>query len=256
MKCFSLLIAILVAASSFTFSQPSKTVKTKRAAQKKRVKNSKPVKVSTIPDLPPLLPALDDEPPPPPPPKKIKVGKSLDWKVAKWKTVPIEKWGFRSLILPEELIGKPETIESQKNKDVTWTTFSRSWRTPTEDYTPPAFEVDLSVTTWDVDFAKLTGLRPEIATPENLIEAENNASEKLKNKAESPIEEAGFLEIDRLRGGFYRSKFGEDKNRLMTGWQTYRYFKNKAQLINISIVCGRDDLPQAMKIINSLKMSQ
>lgn len=166
-----------------------------------------------------------------------------------WRILQIKKWGVESLSLPAELTEESESTENQKNKDITWTDYSRSWEKPSGNEVLP-FEVNLSITTWDVDFAKVTGLSPEASKPENLVMLDHLANEKAKTN-EAPIEEAGYLELNGIRGSFFRAQYGEDRKRI--GWVTYRYFNNKAQRITISVVCAGNELQKSMMIIKSLR---
>jgi biopolymer transport protein ExbD len=167
-----------------------------------------------------------------------------------WKTVQIGKWSIESMSLPTELTKESESTESKKNKDVTWTDYSRSWEKPSKNI-KVRFDVNLSITTWDADFAKVLG-RKEFATPEDLLMHDHLANERAKTN-EDQVEEASYLELNGVRGSFFRATYGEDKNQIMAGWHTYRYYEGKAQRIDISIVCARSELQKAMMIIKSLK---
>ncbi len=115
------------------------------------------------------------------------------------------------------------------------------------------FEGYFSITTWNVDFAKGLDLRPEAATPENLLAVEHSSNVRRKNSGEEPIEEASALEVNGVKGNFFRAKYGENKSQIMMGWYTYRYYKNNAQKINITVICSKNDLQKSMQIIQSIK---
>ena len=161
------------------------------------------------------------------------------------KQVPIEKWGVQSVSFPKTgEMEAPQTSED-KNKDVTWTTYEVAWKDVSR-----RSEILFSVRTWNVDWPKVADLSAELATPENLMAAENSRSLEQKNSGE--LEDASAMEVGGLKGNFFRGKQGDDKDRIMTGWYTYRYYQNHAQKINIVAIGPRSELPTYMQVIQSI----
>lgn len=223
-KILFLLVAVLMAASSAVFSQARKTNK-KSSAKPQTVQRA-----------------------------KQSVNKTIN--SAGWKTVLIEKWGIESLSLPAKFVGEKESIVPEKNKDISWIYYSRNWTKPAGKRVLP-FEVNFHITTWDVDFTKITGLEPELATPENLLRHDHLYDEKAKTDGADPIiEEVKYLEIDGVRGSFYKSRHISDKRLVTAAWYTYRYYRNNAQKINFSVIAARSDLQEIMKILGSLKFQK
>jgi hypothetical protein len=71
------------------------------------------------------------------------------------KKVQIGLWGVVSVSAPAEYVELEEApaAESHKNNDVTWTEYTRGWEKAGE----VPRNMLLRVTTWDVDWAKVTG---------------------------------------------------------------------------------------------------
>jgi hypothetical protein len=170
------------------------------------------------------------------------------------KPVRIEKWGVKSLSLPADLVQIKETASPGNNHGVTFTEYSRFWRRPLKDKAGSAFDVNFFVTTWNHDFTKVTGLKPEAATPESLVMTEHQ--EDLKSIAGNtiPIEEAILLEVGGVRGSFAKLRFTGKENSVRVVWSTYRYFQSKAQRIFISITAPETELPKIMKVLHSLEL--
>jgi hypothetical protein len=106
------------------------------------------------------------------------------------------------------------------------------------------------ITNWDNDFPpEAGGVSPDVMLEQSYI-----ATERHKNSGE--IEELRYLELDGVKGVFFRAPNRQDKNRINLVWETVRYHKNKAQKLTISIYGGRSDLERLMRVINSVRLAQ
>jgi hypothetical protein len=166
---------------------------------------------------------------------------------ARLKPVTIEKWGVRSISLPAVEMEQPETTED-KNNDVSWTTYSLAWKGPAR-----SSEGLFTVRTWNTDFPKVTGLSAAVATPEFLMSFEH--SKDLSGKNSGEIEDASVMEVDGVKGNFFQGLQGGDKNRVMAGWSTYRYYQNHAQRISIVFTGPRTELGTYMTIMQSIRLT-
>ena len=160
------------------------------------------------------------------------------------KLVPIEKWGVQSVSFPSGEVDLPQTND-EKNNDVTWTTYELAWKDVSR-----RSEIVFSVRTWNVDWPKVTTLKPEVATPENLLSVENSMN--LDQKKSGQLEDASVLEVGGIKGNFFRAPQAGDKDRIMAVWYTYRYYENHAQKINVVATGPRSELPTYMKVIQSI----
>jgi hypothetical protein len=173
--------------------------------------------------------------------------------------VEVGKWGVAGLSLPEDLTNESESAAPHRGTNVRWITYSRCWK-QTAVYFPSALEVDLTVTTYDADFkAVVPDLRPELATPETLLMVDLMGDERNKNTADSFVKESRRMELDGVKGGFFLADSPSSlpsmgNNRFMAGWYTYRYFEGKAQRISFTVTGRKDELPKALKIIESLRL--
>jgi hypothetical protein len=61
-----------------------------------------------------------------------------------------------------------------------------------------------------------------------------------------------FLEVGGIKGNFFRGAQGDDKDRIMTGRYTYRYYQNHAQKISVVGTGRRTELPEYTKVIQSI----
>lgn len=175
-------------------------------------------------------------------------------KAVNWKDVKLEKWGIQGLKIPETLADDSETVTPNKNVDVTWTNYEKSWAKTATNSPQSKFELTLTVTDWDADFAKVTTLKPEVATPENLVAIDLTGDLRNKSSQDGRVEEADFYTVDGIKGTLTRAKVAD--NRIWLIWQTYRYFNNKAQRISVLASCPRTELQTASKIIDSLKIQK
>jgi hypothetical protein len=239
-----LLLATLLAASP-VLSQTRKAARAKAKPAPRVEKSNKTGK--------PIVYSSSEAAPPPPPPAPKKASKERSSSDA-FKDVSIRKWGVAGLSLPEDLTNETESSEPIANKNVSWTTYSRSWKQAAEFY-PSALEADLNVTTWNADFKTLVPeLKPELATPENFILMDLLGDSNNKNEADSFVKETKAMVVNGVNGAFFRADSPSGNNRFMIGWTTYRYYENKAQRISLVITGRKDEMEKALKIIKSLKL--
>ncbi|HEY5073659.1 MAG TPA: hypothetical protein VII34_03110 [Pyrinomonadaceae bacterium] len=166
-----------------------------------------------------------------------------DWKTV---TVPIADL---TMTLPAESSEESPSSEAQKNGDVTWMHYSYEWRT-TEEKRDLRLDIYVFVTNWDKDFPPEAGG----GSTDNMLEQSYTTTERHKTSGE--VEELRYLELDGVKGLFVRGPLPQDKNRISLAWVTYRYHRNKAQKLTISIYGGRSDLERLMKVINSVRLAQ
>jgi hypothetical protein len=166
-----------------------------------------------------------------------------DWKTI---TVPIADLTFT---LPTEASEESPSSEPKKNGDVTWTDYSYEWKTESEKR-DLRLNMYVFITNWD------NGFPPEAGgvSPDVILEQSYTVTERGKKISE--IEELRYLELDGVKGLFMRGPMRQDKNRISLVWVTYRYHRNKAQKLTISIYGGRSDLERLMKVINSVRLAQ
>jgi hypothetical protein len=168
-----------------------------------------------------------------------------DWKIV---AAPIADL---MLTLPAELSEGASISEPKKYGDVTWTDYSYEWKTQ-GDKRDLALDVYVlvSITNWDNGFpAELGG-----GSPEAILERRYAGTEA--NKKSGKIEELTLLEVDGVKGIFFREPESLDKNRIQLYWSTYRYHKTKAQHLSILIHGVRSDSDALMKIISSARLVQ
>ena len=238
---FLLLMTILAA--------PPVLSQTRKAGKSK---NKRPAPAAQSPKTVNQPVATDEEPPPPPPAPKASSKERLSSDV--FKTAVIGKWGVDSLSLPDDLTNETESSTPTTNKNVSWTKYAHYWKQPAKFY-PSSLEVDLYITTWNADFKTIIpDLKPELATPENLILIDIAGDTKNKNTPGSSVKESKSLQVGGVDGGFFLADSALDKKRFTVGWSTYRYFENRAQNIMLTITGRRDELQKALKIIESLKL--
>jgi hypothetical protein len=161
-------------------------------------------------------------------------------------TVPIADL---TMTLPAESSEESPSSEPQKNGDVTWTHYSYEWRTG-EAKRELRLDVYVFVTNWDKDFPPEAGG----GSTENMLERSYKTTEPSKTSGE--IDELRYLELDGVKGLLVRGPQPQDKNRISLNWVTYRYHRNKAQKLTISIHGGRSDLERLMKVIGSVRLAQ
>lgn len=174
--------------------------------------------------------------------KRIELESFINWEDRKTVRAPI---GDLVLTVPAQL-SEEVSSDPSKNGDVTWTTYYFTWVRQRL-----ALTVDVTVTNWDKDFPPETGgLRPEA-----LLEQRYALTEREKSSGQAPIEELSYLELDGVKGIFFRATQFDDKNRIWLNWQTLRYHKDKAQQLSISVRGLRSDLDNLRTVIESVSFA-
>lgn len=244
-----LLAAALLLAGSDAFSQ------TRRPSSRQKSKVPPARTGKTIKPATPAVPVYRDDDPPPPPPSSLRVpvGKKAEISDV-FENAAIGKWGVANLSVPSNLEAEPETERTQQNKEVSWKVYTRRWKLPATGSASTDYEVELSVTTWDRDFTFIKELKPELATPENMLLMDLVAEEKNKNTPGSFVKEARQLEAGGVRGGFFRAEFPEIGRRFLSGWYTYRLFGGKGQRISLTVTSRESEPDKTMRIISSLRL--
>lgn len=245
-----LMVTMLLAASAASQTRRGKKVRAKKKAAAVKSEKDGVVPMYTA-EPPPLAP-----PAPPPLPSRLLPenypAKRRSSNV--FRDVAVGEWGVSGLSIPKDLTAEYKSSDVTTNKNVSWTTYARSWRQP-GGYHPAALEVSLTVTTWNNDWTEvIPDLRPDLATPENLLRIDVAAEVKNKNKPDSPVKDAKLLELDGVEGGYFRAEMPGDARRFMLGWFTYRYYQGKPQRVSLTVTGGKDELEQAEKIVQTLKL--
>jgi hypothetical protein len=168
-----------------------------------------------------------------------------------WKTVNVAVADL-SLTMPTELSKESSSNEPNRNGDVTWTEYDYTWEKPREDRDLPRYEVNVSVTNWDNDFPA----NPVRLSPEAMLEMDYSADERYKNEGTAPIEELSYLEIDGVKGEFFRAVDRDDKNRIWLSWHTFRHHRDKAQRLAIRVYGERSNLEKLTQIVRSAKLAK
>jgi hypothetical protein len=168
-----------------------------------------------------------------------------------WKTVNVPIADL-TLSLPPELSKESSSSDPIKNGDVTWTNHYYTWAKPNDNSDSPPYEAEVSLTNWDKDFPpEARGLSPEA-----MLALDYSGDERQKNNGTAPIEELSYLEIDGVKGEFFRAGEGEDKNRIWLHWHTFRYHKDKAQRLVIRVAGERNNLAKLTEIIHSARLAR
>ena len=166
---------------------------------------------------------------------------------ANWSEIVVGKGGIKSLRLPTTLIEEKDN-EEKDNKD-----YDKIWKNTSANLNVNVSEVTISVTIWNEGF-KVPDLKPELATPENLLAIDLMAD--MKNT--SGNRKAEYYKVDGINGELVQRKWKTNKgNQTMFIWATYRYYlKTKAERIMITVIVPPTKPQNAMKIIDSLKFEQ
>ncbi len=176
----------------------------------------------------------------------------------KWSHVSIERWGVDSIELPDNLLATEDQISVSGNENVTWTHRSARWSLIADKPGPRFFWVSVDATTWDVPYSQISRrLKPELATPEYFLE--NGVKGDMRYVTERRdllIQEAGFHEVNGVRGGRSVGLDRRDKTRTMINWWTFRYFNGKPHRVMIQLTVANEDLPFALRIVDSLKLEK
>jgi len=178
-------------------------------------------------------------------------GKSANAAAAavKWNKVTPQKWGVESLDVPDNLVAKPDEISSSS--------YTAIWAPNRKKSGPKITEVNLNVTTWDMPFEKIDpDLKPELATPENFIALDAMANLRAKKEKPSQVLEAGYYEIDGVKGSYTALKYPNVKPQLILGWITFRLYKGKPQRITFQITAGLTEREAAVRILDSLRLEK
>lgn len=238
MKRILFLMVVVMLAAVPVLSQTKKKKKAKAKAK--------------VPEAVRAVPVEDDEPPPlPPPVKKKSVSISNVF-----KEVKVGKHGVAGLQIPDDLADETESEQPTTNKNVSWTNFSRHWKKTGDQY-PYTLEVDLSVTIWNNELKEvIPDLKPELATPENLILIDIMADERNSKKPGSFVKESKAMDVDGVGGGFFRADAPADNTRFMLGWFTVRYHEGKPQRIGLTVTGAKTEMEKALKIIEFLRLQK
>jgi hypothetical protein len=158
-----------------------------------------------------------------------------------WSEVAVGKGGVKSLSLPAGL------VEEKDNQD-----YDKIWKNASPKLNKNPSEVSISITIWDEGF-KVPDLKPELATPENLL-----AIDLMNDLKDTANIKAKYYEVDGVNGELVQRKWLSDQgNQTMFVWGTYRYYmKTKAQRIMVTVIAPTANPQVAMKIIDSLKFEK
>lgn len=180
------------------------------------------------------------------------------WSAAQGQTnlneTKIEKYGVRAISLPQNSKKVSETEETRQNDALSWTDFYQSYQILKGKNIRNSMEITLSIQVWNADFSKVSGSKPELDTPEKLMDFELAANAKQITPNGIGINAMNYHQIDGTKGILTKGTTGETRVRVV--WHVLRYFEKKPQNISISVSCKKDDLPEALKIIDSIKLEK
>ncbi|HLM59470.1 MAG TPA: hypothetical protein VK308_01580, partial [Pyrinomonadaceae bacterium] len=226
-----------------TVFAPETLCQTRKATGTKS--KGKAVTVKPLKTAMPPVPVYADEPPPLPPQPKISETAISDLFV----DVEVGNWGIAGLSVPRDLKREKDWQMQHQNGDVSWTTYSRSWKSPVAGDEFAALDAEVSVTIWNSpDFSFVPDLRADLKTPENLLLIDLMGEINNKNTPGSHVKEAKMINVGDVEGGYFLANIPSDKRRFIMGWYTYRIFDGKAQRISLNVTGRRSELPKAMKI--------
>jgi hypothetical protein len=180
------------------------------------------------------------------------------WSAAQGQTklneTKIEKYGVQAISLPQNSKKVSETEETRQNDDLSWMDFYQNYRILNGKDIQDSMEVTLSIQVWNADFSKVSGRKPELDMPEKLMDFELAANAKQITPNGIGINAMNYHQIDGAKGILTKGTTGENRVRIV--WHVLRYFEKKPQNISISASCKKDDLPEALKIIDSIKLQK
>lgn len=175
--------------------------------------------------------------------------------ISQWQAVELKKWGIDGLSLPAYLASEGDDSSRQENGEVTSTLYSKNWSSASSKKGPKIVSVELTVTDWDVPFSKvIPDLDAELATPENLLAVDLIGDQTRQQEENSLVEYADYHTIGDQRGALVQIRDFDNKDQIILIWQTYRHFNGKSQRIVLQVTAARVELPDAKKIVNSLKV--
>lgn len=177
--------------------------------------------------------------------------------VVKRENIFLTTWGVKSVDLPDNLAERRIAIHPNQHDDVTWNDCSVSWERNPKKAGPKIFEVKVSVTTWDVPFAKIApDIKPELATPENFLQIDVSADQRNKESENPIVLDADYHDIDGVTGGLIVMKDLDDKTRIVVSWETFRFYKTKPQRVIVQVTAVPSQRAAATKIIDSLRLEK
>ena len=172
-------------------------------------------------------------------PKKIRSATTRVPDSADWRIVRIEKLGVMSIELPVRLLD--EGVEKgDPNPGDPGLRYIRRWEKPgVGAFSLPPFSVDILVTT------KKKRLRFD---PEFLMKFMYDDGKRFKL-----TEEVKYLELDQVRGVFSLSRVYGNDDQVYVNWSSLRDYQNMEQYISLSIDGPREDLPEILRILHSMR---
>ncbi|MBK9162389.1 MAG: hypothetical protein IPM21_00460 [Acidobacteria bacterium] len=177
--------------------------------------------------------------------------------ISQWQAVELKKWGIDGISLPAYLASEGDDSSLQENGEVTWTVYSKTWSSAPSKKGPKIASVELTVTDWNVPFSKVVpDMDAESATPENLLAVDLIGDQTRQQAENSLVEYADYHTIGDQRGALVQIRDFDNKDQIILIWQTLRYFNGKSQRIVLQVTAARVELPDAKKIVNSLKIEK
>lgn len=188
--------------------------------------------------------------------KKQTLAKQSIWQEVKW-----ERWKLKFSI-PADL---SETTEMDLDKPIPadenfgeMRTFERFGGT-----NAPRFEMSIDLTNWKGEKIKTEYNSGEVElSPEQLLKLDYIGDIGNLSRADGPVLEVSYLEIDGLTGVFVignmdsgAGKIVKPNKKIIVVWGTYRVFKGNVQKIAISIKGQGNQLGTMKATIKSLKFN-
>ena len=177
-----------------------------------------------------------------------------------WQEVKLDRWELKFSI-PKDLKAIPRTADDEPNPSDEDFSESRTFKRSM----PKASSLEMSIYLRNVKGEKVKTERngkPIELTPDELLLLDFIADSEGVKRADSPVLEADFHEIDGVNGSlvvmnaaFNAGKSIKPTNDIRVIWGTYQLFKGNVRQMMFSIEGKRTQLETMKKIINSLKFT-
>ncbi len=160
---------------------------------------------------------------------------SAENKTEGWQTVRWEKQGM-TFTLPPDWRKDDSFPDNEAKEGEFLTSSSLTWTGPLKQ------SLEVSVQTGAKDFPM---------SAEEMLEKDYEIDQGLKREGKIPIEDLRYLEIDGVKGEYFR----QDTQRLKLSWITYRHYNGKAQHLFVTLHGPQEGLDMLLKILNSTKVA-
>lgn len=187
-----------------------------------------------------------------------RVSEKLPAVTSGWHRFDMKRWGVNSVEMPDSLSASDDRIAPLQSDGVTWTNRSARWSLIPNKLGPKFYWVSVDTTTWDVPYDRIAPrMKPELATPAGMLESGVLVDMRyIRERPDLLIQEAGYYDIDGVKGGRSISQDLRDSSRTNVTWWTFRYFEGKPHRVMIQITVANNDVPTAIRIVDSLRLAK